>query len=188
MQTMAQHITETDRVFLNPGLDAEVTITVEPTDTVQQTVTEILGDVEGRLSEDRAIEKLNKEELEAIRFIDTEDLVNLDISGIFTEPTAKSAPKPKSKPMPKRPPTPPRGRGTSRSPAASPRRSVGRVKQSEKAFEALGKMMSFMLRGWANDRGVTHLDFPTMAASISRSSTTLSPSDGTVSPFRRLSR
>ena len=45
MRTMAQEVTETDRVFLNPDLDAEVTITVEPTDTVQQTVTEILGDV-----------------------------------------------------------------------------------------------------------------------------------------------
>ena len=175
MRTMAQEITETDRVFLNPDLDAEVTITVEPTDAVQQTVTEILGDVDGRLSEDRAIEKLNKEDLEAIRFIDTEDLTTLDIAEIFTEPTAKSAPKPKSKP-----PTPPRGRGTSRSPAASPRGSVGRVdhsqvidgvwlgkgdfpetrmKQSDKAFEALGKMMSFMLRGWANDRGITHLNF-----------------------------
>ena len=180
MQTMVQEITETDRVFLNPDLDAEVTITIEPTETVQQTVTEILGDVEGRLSEDRAIEKLNKEELEAIRFIDTDNIADLDISEIFTEPTAKSAPKPKSKPMPRRPPTPPRGRGTSTSPAASPRGSVGRVdhsqdidgvwlgkgdfpdtrlKQSEKALEALGKMMSFMLRGWANDRGVTNLDF-----------------------------
>ena len=48
MQTMAQEITETHRVFLNPDLDAEVTIMVEPTDTVQQTVTEILGDVDGR--------------------------------------------------------------------------------------------------------------------------------------------
>ena len=71
MRTMAQEITETDRVFLNPDLDAEVTITVEPTDTVQQTMTEILGDVDGHLSKDRAIEKLNKEDLEAIRFIDT---------------------------------------------------------------------------------------------------------------------
>ena len=34
-----------------------------------------------------------------------------------------------------------------------------RMKQSDKAFEALGKMMSFMLRGWANDRGVIHLNF-----------------------------
>ena len=132
--------------------------------------------VDGRLSEDRAIEKLNKEDVEAIRFIDTEDLATLDIAEIFTEPTAKSAPKPKSKPMPRRPPTPPRGRGTSRSPAASPRGSVGRIdhsqdidgvwlgkgdfpetrmKQSDKALEALGKMMSFLLRGWANDRGFT---------------------------------
>ena len=63
MRTMAQEITETDRVFLNPDLDAELPTTVEPTDTVQQTVTEILGDVDGRLSEDRAIEKLNKEDL-----------------------------------------------------------------------------------------------------------------------------
>ena len=125
------------------------------------------------VAEDRAIEKLNKEELEAIWFIDAEDLATLDMAEIFTEPTAKSAPKPKSKPMPKRPPTPPRGRGSSRSPAASPRGSVGRVdhsqdingvwlgkgdfpdtrmKQSDKSLVALGKMMSFMLRGWANDR------------------------------------
>ena len=172
MRTMAQEVTETDRVFLNPDLDAEVTM-VEPTDTVQQTVTEILGDVDSRLSGDRAIEKLSKEDLEAIRSA-------LDIAEIFTEPTAKSAPKPKSKPMPKRPPTPPRGRGASRSPAASPRGSVGRIdhsqdidgvwlgkgdfpetrmKQSDKALEAIGKMMSFMLRGWANDRGVTQLNF-----------------------------
>ena len=207
MRTMAQEITETDRVFLNPDLDAEVTITVEPTDTVQQTVTEIDGDVDGRLSEDRAIEKLNKEELEAIRFIDSKDLATLDIAEIFTEPTAKSAPKPKSKPMPRRPPTPPRGRGTSRSPAASPRGSVGRVdhsqdidgvwlgkgdfpemrmKQSDKAFEALGKMMSFMLRGWANDRGVTHLNFdPMMAVLTLRSFTRPSPKGGTDWQFGR---
>ena len=88
MQNTAQEATEADRVFLNPDLDAEVTITLEPTDTVQLTVTEILGDVDGRLLEDRALE----------------------YTKIFTEPTAKSAPKP-----PKRAPTPPRGRGTSRS-------------------------------------------------------------------------
>ena len=130
-----------------------------------------------------AIEKLNKEDLEATRFIDTEDLATLDIAEIFTEPTAKSAPKPKSKPMPRRLPTPPRGRGTSRSPAASPRGSVGRIDHSQdidgvwlgkgdfpetrmKQLEALGKMMSFMLRGWANDRGVTHLNFDPNDGSI----------------------
>ena len=128
MQNTAQEVTETDRIFLNPDLDAEVTITLEPTHTVQQTVTEILGDVDGRLSEDRALEKLNNEELEAIRFLEPEDPTTVDITEIFfTEPTAKSAPKPKSKPMPKRPPIPPRGRGTSRSPAASPGESVGRI-------------------------------------------------------------
>ena len=68
MRTMAQEITETDRVFLNPDLDAEVTITVEPTDAVQQTVTEILGDVDGRLSQDRAIEKLNNSVVECPNF------------------------------------------------------------------------------------------------------------------------
>ena len=115
--------------------------------------------MDGRLLEDRAIEKLNMEELEA-----PEDPATVDLTEIFTEPTAKSAPRPKSKPMPKRPPTPPRGRGTSRSPAASPRGSVGRIPDtrlqlSDKAMEALGRMMSFMLRGWANYRGVTNLDF-----------------------------
>ena len=104
-----------DCVFLNPDLDAEVTIMVEPTDTVQQTVTEILGDVDGRLSEHRANEKLNEEELEAIRFLEPKNPATIDIAEIFTEPTAKSAPRPKSKPMPKRPPTRPRGRGSSRS-------------------------------------------------------------------------
>ena len=34
-----------------------------------------------------------------------------------------------------------------------------RYQLSNKATEALGRMMSFMLRGWANDRGVTDLDF-----------------------------
>ena len=33
------------------------------------------------------------------------------------------------------------------------------MKQSDKALEVLGKMMSFMLRGWASDRDVTHLNF-----------------------------
>ena len=49
LQLAAQEVTETDRVFLNPDLDAEITITLERTDTVQQAVTEILADV-GRQS------------------------------------------------------------------------------------------------------------------------------------------
>ena len=128
LQLAVQEVTETDRVFVNPDLDAAVTITLEPTDTVQQTVTEILSDVDRRLSEDRALEKLDEEELETIRFLELEDASTVNISESFTAPTTKSAPKMKSKPMPKRPPTPPRGRG--RSPAASPRGSVGRIDHS----------------------------------------------------------
>ena len=41
-----------------------------------------------------------------------------------------------------------------------------RYQLSDKALEALGCMMSFMLRGWANDRGVTSLDFDPNDGSI----------------------
>ena len=60
MNDVAQEVTQVDHVFLDPDLDAEVTVTVEPTDTVLQTV---LADVDGRLSEDRALEKLEAEKL-----------------------------------------------------------------------------------------------------------------------------
>ena len=125
LSTLMQKTQEviTDSVFLNPDLDAEVTITLEPTDTVQQTVTEILGDVDSRLLEDSALEKLNNKELGTISFLEPED------------PSPRSS---RSRPpslRPRRSPSPCPSVHQRRPEAEAPRGSVGRLTTPRTSIE-----------------------------------------------------